>query len=180
MLFSFTAFDFLLPSNNTMSNKHTHAQTWIARKTEKGRDCDPVECYCTDDVRFLFAHLKIHLYFSQMFCTFCQWRAPHTLITKHVDLSISRNGKKNYEFQNKWDLKITPTDRTELKWMKEREREREKHETPFSNDVVICVIFCFYFCCWCDVFIWCCRDGLSLSLFHYILSFILARFCNLI
>lgn len=133
---------------------HTHAQTWIARKTEKGRDCDPVECYCTDDVRFLFAHLKIHLYFSQMFCTFCQWRAPHTLITKHVDLSISRNGKKNYEFQNKWDLKITPTDRTELKWMKEREREREKHETPFSNVwrrnlcnflfLFLLLVWCFY------------------------------------
>lgn len=133
---------------------HTHAQTWIARKTEKGRDCDPVECYCTDDVRFLFAHLKIHLYFSQMFCTFCQWRAPHTLITKHVDLSISRNGKKNYEFQNKWDLKITPTDRTELKWMKDREREREKHETPFSNVwrrnlcnflfLFLLLVWCFY------------------------------------
>lgn len=168
MLFSFTAFDFLLPSNNTMSNKHTctHAQTWIARQTEKGRDCDPVECYCTDDVWFLFAHLKIHLYFSQMFCTFYQWRAPHTLITKQVDLSISRNGKKNYEFQNKWDSKITPTDQTE---MNERKREREKNMKRHFQmyDVVICVIFCF--CCCCDVFIWCCCDGLSLSLFHYVL-----------
>lgn len=134
-----------------MSNKHTctHAQTWIARQTEKGRDCDPVECYCTDDVWFLFAHLKIHLYFSQMFCTFYQWRAPHTLITKQVDLSISRNGKKNYEFQNKWDSKITPTDQTE---MNERKREREKHETPFSNVwrrnlcnfLFLLLLWCFY------------------------------------